>query len=108
MIETIKRQLVRIQKGEFTHAQITVMGHGLLGIFQQFTICSSPSAQEDAEFFLRMMSNHAAPHHARREFARQCWEILIEEGGINEKKVDESGEPRSGQFLTESPDDIPF
>jgi hypothetical protein len=24
------------------------------------------------------------------------------------KKVDESGEPRSGEFLTENPDDIPF
>jgi hypothetical protein len=86
MLEAIKRQLVRIQGGELTHAQITVMGHGLLGIFQEFTICSSPSAQEDAEFFVRMLTNHSAPHHARREFARQCWEILIEERGINEKK----------------------
>jgi hypothetical protein len=107
MIETIKRQLVRIQKGEFSHAQITVMSHGLLGIFQQFTICSSPSAQEDAEFFLRLLTNHSAPHHARKEFARQCWEILIEEGGISEKKVDESGEP-TGEFSTENPDDIPL
>lgn len=86
MLEAIKRQLVRIQRGELTHAQITVFSHGLLGIFQEFTICSSPSAQEDAKFFLRMMSNHSSPHHARREFARQCWEILTTEGGINEKK----------------------
>jgi hypothetical protein len=85
MIEAIKRQLLRIQKGEFSHAQITVVSHGLLGIFQESTICSSPSAQEDAEFFLRLLTNHSAPHHARREFARQCWEILTE-GGIKEKK----------------------
>lgn len=77
---------MRIQKGEFSHAQITVVSHGLLGIFQESTICSSPSAQEDAELFLRLLTNHSAPHHARREFAKQCWEILITEGGINEKK----------------------
>ena len=85
MIEAIKRQLLRIQNGEFSHAQITIVSHGLLGIFQASTICSSLSAQEDAEFFLRLLTNHSAPHHARREFARQCYSLLTE-GGIKEKK----------------------
>jgi hypothetical protein len=86
MIEAIKRQLMRIKTGEFSHAQITVISRGLLQVFQEFTICSSPTAQEDAEFFLRLLTNHSAPHHARREFASQCLEILLTEGGISGKK----------------------
>lgn len=74
MDAAIKRQLQRIAKNKdgnyLDHHEVTVIAHGLLGLCLQNTI--STSHQEDLELFLRMLTVHRVPHHARCVLAEQC------------------------------------
>lgn len=74
MDAAIKRQLQRIAKnkdGDFlSHHEVTVIAHGLLNLCLQNIL--STSHQEDLELFLRMLTVHKVPHHARSVMAEQC------------------------------------
>jgi hypothetical protein len=74
MDAAIKRQLQRIannKDGQFLdHHEVTVIAHGLLNLCLENTICTS--YQEDLELYLRMLTKHRTPHHARCVLAQQC------------------------------------